>query len=161
MPWLPHLDNRVCTPHHRDMVMDGRGCSLPRLLKLSSSPLLGFQRVGGRLLEGPGHGQLCTSLLPDGQTQGGTHRATVFQHDDGCVVTREVCQAWCPRFSSEAASGWGPTGPFNRCLLNQEVNLDVEGSVQGHASGNRAPPRSMGLGHKSLHMVLPRPWLEC
>lgn len=40
------------------------------------------------------------------------HSASALQ-DDGCAFTGEACQAWCPRFSSEAASGWGPTGPFN------------------------------------------------
>lgn len=94
-----------------------------------------------------------------GADSGWDTQATELQHDDGCVFTREACQTWCPRFSSEAAPGWGPTGPFNRCLLNQEVNLEAEGSVQGHASGNTAPPWSMGLGHKALHMVLPRPRL--
>lgn len=87
-------------------------------------------------------------------------QATELQRDDGCVFTREARQAWCPRFS-EAASGWGPTGPFNRCLLNQEVNLEAEGSVQGHASGNRAPPRSVwGRGIKACTWYCPDPGCE-
>lgn len=77
-PWLPHMKNKVCAPRCRDMVMDGRGFTLPRLLKLSSSPLLGSRCVGDRLLGGPWHAWLCTSLLPDGQTQGGTHGSLCF-----------------------------------------------------------------------------------
>lgn len=46
MPCLPHMKNKVSTSHCRDTVMDGRGFTLPGLLKLSSSPLLGSQHWG-------------------------------------------------------------------------------------------------------------------
>ena len=41
--------------------------------------------------------------------------------------------------------GRGPTGAVScRCLFNQEMNSEADGSVQGQTSGNRAPPRSVG-----------------
>lgn len=53
----------------------------------------------------------------------------------------------CPGLSSEAAPGRGPTGAVSyRCLFNQEMNSEADGSVQGQTSGNRAPPRSVGAG---------------
>lgn len=32
------------------------------------------------------------------------------------------------------------------CLFNQEMNSEVDGSVQRQTSGNRVPPRSVGAG---------------
>lgn len=160
MPWLSHLDNRVCTPHCRDVVIDG----WERLLSSQTFEVVVITIV--RISEGRGQASgrslsWAAMHVPAVRRadSGWVMQATELQGDDGCVFTREACQAWCPGFSSKAASGWGPTGPFNRCLLNQEVNLEAEGSVQGHASGNRAPPRGMGLGHKGLPTLLPRPRL--
>lgn len=114
MPWLPHTENKMSTPHCRDTVMDGRGFTLPGLLKLSSSLLLGSLHRGqtsGRALA-----RTALHVPPARQGRFGVghtgHSASALQ-DDGCAFTGEACEAWCPRFSSEAASGWGPTGPFN------------------------------------------------
>ena len=71
--------------------------------------------------------------------------------------------------SLEKADGWpevllrscfwvGPNWAiYYRCLFNQEMNLEADGSIQRQASGNRAPPRSTGWGHKGLHVALARP----
>lgn len=60
----------------------------------------------------------------------------------------------CPGLSSEAAPGRGPTGPVSyRCLFNQEMNSEADGSVQGQTSGNRAPPRSVGAGACAIALL--------
>lgn len=79
MPWLPHMKNKVSTPHCRDTVMDGRGFTLPGLLKLSSSPLLGSQHRGqtsGRALA-----RTALHVPPTRRADSGWDtQATLFQH---------------------------------------------------------------------------------
>lgn len=79
MPWLPHMKNKVSTPHCRDTVMDGRGFTLPGLLKLSSSPLLGSQHRGqtsGRALA-----RTALHVPPARRADSGWDtQATLFQH---------------------------------------------------------------------------------
>lgn len=66
----------------------------------------------------------------------------------------------CPGLSSEAAPGRGPTGPVSyRCLFNQEMNSEADGSVQGQTSGNRAPPRSVGAGACAIALLRLALWV--